>query len=165
MELIDREQQALETLAEGLRRKRRAHGDRQADADARLGVSRQTYRQLERGSPRQPLALWVRAARPYGDLDGLAAIFPQSLFDDYPVLRRERFETPVWRGARSGGRRRRSRHWVEPAGASTHRHSEPPFDHRGPRSRQSGDATLQAGCQLRKSPLGSNLMPTVRGQE
>jgi hypothetical protein len=30
---------------------------------------------------------------------------------------------PLWRGARSGRRRRRSRHYVKPAGASTPRHS------------------------------------------
>ena len=82
MELIDREREALEVLAEGLRRKRRARGDRQADAAARIGVSRETYRQLESGSARQPLALWIRAARLYGDLDGFSAIFPRSLFDE-----------------------------------------------------------------------------------
>jgi transcriptional regulator with XRE-family HTH domain len=78
------EKEALEGLGGRLRINRRRRGDSQADAADRCGVSRETYRQMERGNPGTGVGHWIRAVRLYGDLDQLEAIFPSSLFDQLP---------------------------------------------------------------------------------
>ena len=80
----DEEKAALEDLGKGLRANRKRRGDSQADAADRCGVSRETYRQMELGTPGTGVGYWIRAMRLYGDMDRLETLFPASLFDRLP---------------------------------------------------------------------------------
>ncbi len=82
--IIDQEQAALKTLGMALQANRKSHGDTQADAAARCGVSRETYRQMEQGRPGTGFGYWIRAIRLYGDMSQLDRLFPISLFDQLP---------------------------------------------------------------------------------
>jgi len=79
---IDREEKAaLEAMGRGLRANRKRRGDSQSDAADRCGVSRETYRLMELGTPGTGVGYWIRAIRLYGDMGQLEALFPSSLFD------------------------------------------------------------------------------------
>ncbi|MEJ1384703.1 MAG: helix-turn-helix transcriptional regulator [Candidatus Sedimenticola sp. (ex Thyasira tokunagai)] len=82
--IIDQEQAALEALGKALRANRKRRGDNQADAAARCGVSRETYRQMEQGRAGTGIGHWIRAIRLYGDMNQLGKLFPTSLFDQLP---------------------------------------------------------------------------------
>jgi transcriptional regulator with XRE-family HTH domain len=86
--IIDDEKNALNSLGTALRINRKRHGDSQADAADRCGVSRETYRQMEQGRPGSGIGHWVRAIRLYGDLNQLETLFPTSLFDQLPGSRK-----------------------------------------------------------------------------
>ncbi|PLX60362.1 MAG: hypothetical protein C0630_16345 [Sedimenticola selenatireducens] len=78
--MTEHEAGVLERLGEGPRSQRKRRGDSQLDAAARRGVSRETFRQMERGNPGTGVGCWVRAIRLYGDLVQLEALFSGSLF-------------------------------------------------------------------------------------
>jgi transcriptional regulator with XRE-family HTH domain len=82
--MTDKEQAALEFLGGALRTNRKRRGDTQADAADRCGVSRETYRKMEQGTPGVSVGNWIRAIRIYGDMDSLQGLFPTSLFDQLP---------------------------------------------------------------------------------
>jgi transcriptional regulator with XRE-family HTH domain len=79
--LTETEQTALRALGTRLRAARKRRGDRQEDAAARCGVSVLTYQRMESGFPGTAIGIWIRATRLYGELKGLEALFPVSLFD------------------------------------------------------------------------------------
>ena len=58
--LSDDELQVLKFLGRELARYRFARHERQADFAAHLGISVPTYRRMERGCSRVPLAYWLR---------------------------------------------------------------------------------------------------------
>ncbi len=58
--LSDDELQVLKFLGRELARYRFARHERQADFAAHLGISVPTYRRMERGCGRVPLAYWLR---------------------------------------------------------------------------------------------------------
>lgn len=82
--ITEHEAGVLERLGAGLRTQRKRRGDSQLDAAARCGVSRETFRQMERGNPGTSVGCWVRAIRLYGDMEQLEALFSGSLFDQLP---------------------------------------------------------------------------------
>lgn len=82
------ERSVLEALGKGLQANRKRRGDSQADAADRCGVSRETYRQMEQGKPGTSVGYWIRAIRLYGDMSQLEALFPVSLFDQFPGHKR-----------------------------------------------------------------------------
>ncbi len=82
--ITDKESGALLALGTALRANRRRRGDKQTDAAARCGVSRETYRQTEKGVPGTSVGYWIRAIRLYGDMSQLESLFPTSLFDQLP---------------------------------------------------------------------------------
>ena len=82
--ITEHEIDILRRLGEGLRTQRKRRGDSQLDAAVRCGVSRETFRQMERGNPGTGLGCWIRAIRLYGDLEQLDALFSGSLFDQLP---------------------------------------------------------------------------------
>lgn len=88
LSFTEEETEALTTLGERLRRRRLLAGDQQDRAAARIGVSAPTYRKLEQGDPTAQVGAWIRAIRLYGSLADLAALLPQSLFDDEPERQR-----------------------------------------------------------------------------
>lgn len=78
----------LEGLGMALKTNRKRRGDTQADAADRCGVSRETYRKMERGNPGAGIGNWIRAIRLYGDMTQLETLFPTSLFDQLPGAKR-----------------------------------------------------------------------------
>ena len=86
--ITDKEQAALESIGNALKTNRKSRGDTQADAADRCGVSRETYRKMEQGNSGVCIGNWVRAIRLYGDMGQLEALFPTSLFDQLPEVKR-----------------------------------------------------------------------------
>ncbi len=82
--MTEEEQLALVGLGQLLKANRKRRGDSQADAAARCGVSRETYRQMEQGRAVTGFGYWIRAIRLYGDINQLDDLFPISLFDQFP---------------------------------------------------------------------------------
>ncbi len=80
----------LQEVAERLRMRRIARGDRQSDMAARIGVSVPTYRRMERGDPATPIGYWVKAMRLLGTVERLADTIPVSLFDEDDLKNRKR---------------------------------------------------------------------------
>lgn len=80
--MFDDDQRALKKLGQQLRVARKKRGDRQSDAAARCRVSRETYRNMEKGEPGVGIGIWVRAIGIYGDYDALPMLFPSSPFDE-----------------------------------------------------------------------------------
>jgi len=68
--LSDDEAQVLRFLGRELARYRFARKERQADFAAHLGISVPTYRRMERGCGRVPLAYWLRVLSVLDHLKG-----------------------------------------------------------------------------------------------
>jgi len=69
-ELSDEEARVLKYLGRELARYRFARNERQADFAAHLGISVPTYRRMERGCSRVPLAYWLRVLSVLDHLKG-----------------------------------------------------------------------------------------------
>lgn len=76
------EVESLRQLGTRLRRRRLQIGEPQVRAAGRIGVSLPTYRKLEQGDSSAQIGVWIRALRLYGNLDDLALLFPETLFDE-----------------------------------------------------------------------------------
>ena len=81
----DTTQTTLANLAARLRELRLARNETQAVMAARLGISRETYRKLERGDASTAIGHWLTAARILGRLGEWDRLFApaENLFEQY----------------------------------------------------------------------------------
>ena len=90
----------LKQLGQRLKEARLARNESQELFSQRLGLSRQTYSRMEKGSPKTPIGHWLDACSILGMLDGWQSILaePEDLFAT--------FEKNSSKRQRAGGRRK-----------------------------------------------------------
>ena len=92
IQLLAQEQSTIEQLGEALKKARLAAGQTHEELAARIGVSRWTVSQMEKGNPGVALAAWIKAASLLGLLDTFNGVLvpPPDPFKEYDAAQKMR---------------------------------------------------------------------------
>jgi len=92
IQLLAQEQNTIEQLGASLKMARLAAGQSHEGLAARIGVSRWTVSQMEKGHPGVSLAAWIKAASLLGLLDTFNGVMapPADPFKEYDAAQKTR---------------------------------------------------------------------------
>ncbi|OGR01087.1 MAG: hypothetical protein A2511_00505 [Deltaproteobacteria bacterium RIFOXYD12_FULL_50_9] len=90
IQLLVQEKYTVQQLGVALKKARLAAGQTHEDFAARIGVSRWTVSQMEKGNPGVALAAWIKAAGLLGLLDTFNGVLapPPDPFDEYDAAQK-----------------------------------------------------------------------------